>query len=321
MKRRDFLRSAGLAAAGVGLGFRVAPVAADTANGTLAIAAARTFAVGQARVTALADGYLAVGAEVLAGITETEFQQLTTQAYRSLEPHVIGVNAYLIETGGRRILVDTGSGPLFGPSLGDLPKNLAALGIAPESIDTVIATHLHPDHIGGVVAGDAMPFPEAQLIASEADRAFWTDDGIKAQTPTDLQGFFDAAQGALSRFGDRVSFVTGAADLGHGLSAVPLPGHTVGHMGVMLDDSDQQLLIWGDVMHFPAIQFARPDVTVGFDTDPDQARTTRMKAFDMAAQDNLMVAGMHLDFPGVGHVERAGDGAYRFVPQGFPYGV
>ena len=165
-----------------------------------------------------------------------------------------------------------------------------------------------------------MPFPNAGLIVSETDRAFWTDAAIEAQTPADLQGFFDAAQGALARFGERVIPVEGQADLGHGMTALPLPGHTVGHMGVLLEDSGAQLLIWGDVMHFPAIQFRRPDVTVGFDTDPDQARRTRMKAFDMVAQDQMMVAGMHLDFPGVGHVERAAEG-YRFVPQGYPYVV
>lgn len=319
MKRRDFLGSAGLAAAGAGLGFRVAPVSAAF-DGRLAVAAARTFAVGEARVTALGDGYLEVGAEVLQGITEADFARLTADAYRPTDPHVIGVNAYLVEIHGQKILIDAGTGPLFGPTLGDMPANLAALGIAPESIDTVIATHLHPDHIGGVVAGETMPFAKAGLIVSETDRVFWTDDAIKAQTPAELQGFFDAAQRALARFGDRVTPVQGEADLGHGMTAVPLPGHTVGHMGVMLESQGEQLLIWGDVMHFPAIQFARPDVTVGFDTDPALARRTRMKAFDWVAQDRLMVAGMHLDFPGVGHVERTGD-AYRFVPQSFPYTV
>lgn len=320
MQRRDFLAAAGLATAGAGLGFRVVPVSAETAHARQPVAAARTFAVGETRVTALADGYLKVGSEVLAGITPEDFDRLTAGAHRPTDPHVIGVNAYLVETDGRRILVDAGSGPLFGATLGDLPTNLAALGIAPESIDTVIATHLHPDHIGGVVAGDTNPFPKAQLIASEADRAFWTDDTIKAQTPAELQGFFDAARGALARFGDKAQFVSGTADLGHGLSALPLPGHTVGHMGVIVESGAEQLLIWGDVMHFPAIQFARPDVTVGFDTDPDLARATRMKAFDMVAQDQLMVAGMHIDFPGVGHVERAGSG-YRFAPLPYPYVV
>ncbi len=320
MQRRNFLAAAGLATAGAGLGVRVVPVEAETAQGLQPVAAARTFTVGKIRVTALADGYLAVGSEVLGGITPEDFAHLTAAAHRPTDPHVIGVNAYLIEANGQRILVDAGSGSLFGPTLGDLPTNLAALGVAPESIDTVIATHLHPDHIGGVVAGDANPFPKAELIASETDRAFWTDDTIKAQTPTDLQGFFDAAQGALGRFGDKARFVSGEADLGHGLTALPLPGHTVGHMGVMIENAGEQLLIWGDVMHFPAIQFARPDVTVGFDTDPDLARSTRMKAFDMVAHDRLMVAGMHLDFPGVGHVERTGDG-YRFAPLPYPYGV
>ena len=91
-------------------------------------------------------------------------------------------------------------------------------------------------------------------------------------------------------------------------------------MGVMVESGGAQMLIWGDVMHFPAIQFARPDVTVGFDSDPDAARATRMKTFDMVAQDQVMVAGMHLDFPGVGHVERSG-GAYRYAPLSYPYVV
>lgn len=319
MKRRDFLTASALAGAGSALGLQVAPVAAQGVGAVAGIAAARRFKIGAAEVTAFSDGFLSIGPEALIGVSPEDFTALLKAAYIDGAAHPTGVNAYLIDAGGTRTLVDAGTGTVFGPTLGQLAANMAALDVDPASVDRVFVTHLHPDHIGGLVTESGNPFPNASLVAAQADIDFWTSAEIKSQAPKDFQGFFDLATAAHGSFGDKVEGVSGEADLGNGMTAMPLPGHTVGHTGLMLESEGASLLIWGDIVHVPPVQFARPDVTIGFDTDQDTARATRIRLLDQVATDSIQVAGMHIGFPGVGYLERAGEG-YRFVPAPWQYG-
>lgn len=313
MHRRSFLTQAGLATLGAGFGLRVVPALAQ--DGAPALAVAHRFPVGSATVTALSDGFLPITPDVLVGISPEEFAARLAEAYVAGPGHPTGVNAFVIDN-GTRTLIDTGTGPAMGPGLGQLTSVMAAVGIAPESIDAVIATHLHPDHIGGALVTS---FPNATLHVAQAELDFWSNADYRAQSPAEFQGFFDMAQGGVAAFGERLSMIAGADDLGNGLTAMPLPGHTFGHTGVMLESDGQTCLFWGDIIHVGAVQFAQPEVTIAFDTDQDMARATRMSTLDMAATDRLMIAGAHLSFPGVGFVERAGD-AYRWQPAPYPYG-
>ncbi len=319
MRRRDLLTATAAAGLATAIpGFRIAPAHAEGHGHGLA--AAQRFSIGEITVTALSDGFFPLEPEALIGITAERFAELLAEAYLPEGAHIAAVNAYLIETGDRRILIDAGTGTLFGPTLGQLAGNMAALGLAPGDVDTLIATHLHPDHIGSVLLDGGNPFANATLVVSEADRAFWTDADIRAGAPEEFQGTFDLAAGAVAAFGERVETVSGEAALGPGLTAIPLPGHTPGHIGVMVESGGQQLLIWGDVVHVPPVQFAMPEVTIGFDSDQDLARATRAEIMDRAVADRLMVAGMHLSFPGVGYVERRTDAGYHFVPAPWQYG-
>ena len=142
MDRRSFMTTSLLAAAGALTGLRIAPVAAQ--SGSPGIAVAQSFPVGSATVTAFSDGFLPITAEALQGITPEDFQNLLRAAYIDGDGHPTGVNAYLIELGEERILVDTGTGQLMGPGLGQLGANMAAFGVDPASIGRIIATHLHP---------------------------------------------------------------------------------------------------------------------------------------------------------------------------------
>lgn len=321
MHRRHFLTTAIASATATSavMGLRATPVAAAGHGAHATVATALSYPVGAAKVTAVSDGFLPIDASALSGITPEDFAAILHDNHLTGPAHPTGVNSFLVETGDRKILIDAGTGTAFGPGLGHLAANMAALGIDPASIDTIIATHLHPDHIGGLMIGDSNPFANAGLVVQSADVDFWTNDDIRAQSPEQARGFFDMAKGALARFGDKVQTVSGSADLGQGLSAVPLPGHTPGHMGVMLESDGDSLLLWGDIVHVPPVQFARPDVTIGFDTDQDQARATRQALLDQVATDRQRIAGAHIGFSGVGYVERDGDG-YRFVASPFPYG-
>ncbi len=273
----------------------------------------QTFAVGDIRVTVISDGYLNIEADALIGVDETTYSSGLKAARFLGDVYTSAVSGYLIEIGEKRILVDTGTGPSFGPLLGNFNANLQVLGIDPKQIDMVLATHLHPDHIGGLLTDAGSLLSGANFVVSEADRAFWTDETIKSQSPDHLQSFFDMASGAIELFGDSVTFFSGESEVTPGITSIPLPGHTPGHTGFMLESGGERLLIWGDIVHAAPFQLPNPNVGVAFDADPDQAVATRKKTLDMVVADGLRVAGCHLPFPGVGYIEKSGDG-YLFVP-------
>ena len=316
MNRREMMQTSALAAVGAGLAPALPAFAAAHAA---ALPVAQRFTIGDLTVTALSDGYLPIEPGVMNGIEADEFNEFAAQAYRAPGPVATGVNAFLVDDGSELTLVDAGTGSIMGPTLGQLFAQLEAVGVAPDAVTRVIATHLHPDHIGGVVSGGTNPFTNAALVVAQAEVDFWTNADIKAGAPEEVQGFFDLAGGAVTAFGDRLTTVEDNADLGGGMTAMLMPGHTPGHMGVMLDSSDTQLLIWGDIVHVGPVQFARPEVTIAFDTDAEMAAATRARVFDMAATDRVMVAGAHISFPGFGYVERAGE-AFAWVPAPFQYG-
>jgi glyoxylase-like metal-dependent hydrolase (beta-lactamase superfamily II) len=269
--------------------------------------------VGDMLVTALNDGMFEGSFAMLEGFDTGSAEQLHRERFRAIPPR-LAVNSFLIQTDDRTILVDSGCGGVFGPDMGKLAGNLAALGIKPGDVDTILCTHLHPDHIGGIVdgAGKAV-FPHAELVVHADDHRFWGDDATLSGAKTeDMKGYAMLARSAIAAYGDRTKLLT-AGDALAGVSIVPEPGHTPGHSGWLIASGNASLLIWGDIVHMPGVQFAHPEAGMGFDVDANQARATRRRIMDMAATDRVTVAGMHLDFPCFGHVARASEG-YAFVP-------
>ncbi len=269
--------------------------------------------VGEVVVTALNDGLLDASFDWLTHIDPAEPPALHAASFRAVPPR-ISINAFLLHLGERLVLVDSGCGGNMGPALGRLAENLAALGVAPSAIDTVLLTHLHPDHVGGLVdaAGKAL-LPNAELIVHAAEPPFWHDDAVLAQASEENRGFIQLARSVLAAYRDRVHTIASGEVL-PGITAVPEPGHTPGHTGWMIASGGDSLLIWGDIVHMPGVQFARPGAGMGFDVDGAQAIATRRRIMEMAATERLLVAGMHLDFPAFGHLARAGDG-YAFIPE------
>jgi glyoxylase-like metal-dependent hydrolase (beta-lactamase superfamily II) len=269
--------------------------------------------VGEVVVTALNDGVLDASFDWLTHIDPAEPPALHAVSFRAVPPRIT-VNAFLLHLGERLVLVDGGCGGGMGPALGRLAENIAVLGVAPGSIDTVLLTHLHPDHVGGLVddAGKAW-LPNAELIVHAGEPPFWQDVAVLAQASEENRGFVMLARRVLEAYRGRVREVA-AGEVLPGVTVVPAPGHTPGHSGWLVASGGESLLIWGDVVHMPGVQFARPGAGMGFDIDGAQAIATRLRLMDMAATDRLLVAGMHLDFPAFGHVARAGE-SYAFIPE------
>lgn len=228
------------------------------------------------------------------------------------------MNAYLINTGAKLVLVDAGAANLFGPTLGTVLANLKASGYQPEQVDEIHITHMHPDHVGGLMAGDKLAFPNATVRADKEDADFWLSQANMDAAPPDSKGFFQGAMASLKPYVALGKFqpFDGDTELTPGIKAMSSHGHTKGHTTYIVESKGQKLALWGDLMHVAAVQFADPSVTIKFDTDPKAAAMQRKKAFADAARHGYWVAGAHLAFPGVGHL-RAENKGYSFVPANY----
>lgn len=277
--------------------------------------------VGDATVTVLLDGVIDAGPDIIIGFD----QQAADETLR--RQHIPGFNGtrplpimgHVIDTGDRKIAIDCGTLPGFSPKTGGYHEALKQAGIDPAEIDTVLITHLHPDHIGGLSAGEERLFPNAEIVVNETEWAFWTGAAADA-LPDQVQPFVQIARGFTAPYADRLRLFKGEVEVLPGLQSVQLPGHTPGHVGFHLSNNGDDLLFWGDLIHLPRLQFDHPEWLVAFDMDPDQTVATRSRMLDMVATDGLKVTGAHLEFPGFGYVDRAA-GRYDFVAAEHDYTV
>lgn len=228
------------------------------------------------------------------------------------------VNAMVVKQGDRVTLIDAGCGGNFGATLGNLKGHLGRFGVRPEQVNTVVFTHLHVDHCGGIVGGqNADLFPNAEFVVTQTEHDFWmgeNPDLSQTGVPAENRAFFvEVAQKAVGFMGDRLRLIQAGDEIVPGLTSVDLPGHTPGHIGVMIDSRGETLFYVTDAIHNAKIQMANPTWHVAFDTDPVQAAKMRQRALDRAAVERLMIAGAHLPFPALGHVRPMG-GGYEWEP-------
>jgi glyoxylase-like metal-dependent hydrolase (beta-lactamase superfamily II) len=224
-------------------------------------------------------------------------------------------NVVLVQSGNERILIDVGSGPSFQPTAGKLQENLEAAGIAPESITKVVFTHCHADHLWGAIDdfGDGERFPNASYVISAAEWDFWTDPNTPSRIPDAFKGMALGSARILKTIEKKIERRKDGDTVAPGLTYVATPGHTPGHMSVLIENGGQRLMVGGDVLANVAISFARPEWPIGSDQDRARGIATRKRLLDQLATDRVPLIGFHLAWPGYGAVERAG-AAYRFVP-------
>ena len=270
--------------------------------------------IGDVAVTALSDGTVPLETKILTNTQGHHVAKLLKDGYVGTTIDA-SINAFLIETAGKLILVDAGTGELYGPTLNKLPASLRAIGVEPAQITDILLTHVHTDHSGGLMDGTTRVFPNAAVHVERKEVNYWLDPQALAQAPESQKQYFEQAKAKIGPYVDsgQIKPFDGAVELFPGIRSVPAPGHTPGHTFYSLESQGEKLMFWGDVLHVAEVQLPAPNVTIQFDVNPKEAAAARRRAFADAAAKGYLVAPAHYSFPGVGHLRKTADG-YRFVP-------
>lgn len=273
------------------------------------------YRLGDFQITALSDGTVPQDLhKLLTGTTPQEVDQLLEQSFQQ-SPVELSINAYLIDTGSKLVLVDTGAGQFFGPGYGGkLLSSLAAAGYQPQQINDILITHIHTDHSGGLVNDNHLVFPNATIHVGKADVDFFLNPANSTTSGYD-RSYFDQAEKAIgpSVRAGKVKTFTGRTQIFPGITAIPTPGHTPGHSFYLIESQGQRLEMLGDIAHVVPVQFPQPQITIVYDVDSAAAAAQRAKQFTTLASERTLVAAPHFPFPGIGHLRAEAKG-YTWVP-------
>lgn len=260
--------------------------------------------LGQFKVIALLDGYVDLHLQNIIA-DQRSFDHPYLHAKNPTDTIQIPVNVYLIDTGVKKILIDVGLAGAYDSQTGFLLESLKAAGYKSEDITDILITHLHPDHVAGLLTkNNQKAFENAQLYISKADIDYWV---YEQQLYPELAPFI--AQ--LIAPYDLRTFEPNQ-QLFEGITVFSTPGHSPGHSGFLCKSENQNLLIWGDIVHIYELQFINPNISLKDDTDQAQAIESRKKLFEYLSKNNILIGGAHLPFPGLGHVIKINDASYQW---------
>lgn len=316
LSRRAALLGAGAAATTAALGIDIPGALAKAPPLKSQVPYFYRFNHGTMQVTMVSDGPLPLGdpAGAFLGATKEEIGKLLTDNFLSPTSVVLEQNSPVVNTGKNLVLFETGMGAqkMFGPTTGRLIQSLKEAGIRPAQIDSVVCSHAHIDHIGGLVdARNRKLFPNATVYISQADFDFWTDD----KDPKKNKDFVAHARKNLLPYRDRIKFIKDGEEFLPGITAMSAPGHTVGHMVFMLSSEGKQLSLIGDLTHHQVLLVERPRLEFAYDTDPKQSAATRVRYLDMFAANKTPILAYHFPWPGYGYMSKHGDGfRYHATP-------
>jgi glyoxylase-like metal-dependent hydrolase (beta-lactamase superfamily II) len=272
--------------------------------------------VGKVLVTSFTDGSVAQDLHRLLRRTTTQNTDALLAKNFQSNPVEASINAFLISLPGRKIVVDTGAGQLFGPGNGGrLIESLATQGIHPQDITDILLTHAHSDHAGGMVKDGQRVFVNARVFVGKPDIDFFFDNANQKKTGYD-KSYFDIAEKTLKPYLDAGKVVpfSGSTELIPGITGTVHPGHTPGSAFYTLTSEGETITFVGDLIHIAAVQFPQPNITIAYDEDQDRAARVRIHAFEDFARNKDLIAAPHLPFPGIGYVGRNEHGGYTWVP-------
>ncbi|MBX9739382.1 MAG: MBL fold metallo-hydrolase [Beijerinckiaceae bacterium] len=261
-----------------------------------------------ARTIPLADGFVR-------NASRDQINAALGQAYMPANSMTLVYNPMVVTTAGKRVLIDTGNGPDPKGAVGQLLPNMMAAGIDPNTIDIVLLTHFHGDHVNGVLKADgSLAFPNAEILVPSAEWAFWMDDGNLSRAPEGgVKQTFVNVRRVFKGLDRRITRYEMDKEVAAGLTPFATFGHTPGHASLSLQSGNARLLIQADVTNHPALFVRNPGWHAGFDMDGPKAEETRRRLYDRAVADKVLIAGFHYPFPSLGYAEKDGDG-YRVVP-------
>lgn len=275
------------------------------------------------QITALLDGTNFMSPNLFKDISQQQVQQILKKYYANQEKGVqTSINAFLVNTGKSLVLVDSGAASCFGSHLGSVLTNLKASGYQPEQVDTILLTHLHPDHVCGISKDGVANFPNATVYVSNDEANYWLDPKQAAKLPKDkqanYQGTVEKIKQAIAPYQTKQRFKTyKLGDEIQGFKVINTAGHTPGHFSYELKTKGESVVFIGDIVHSQTVQFDKPETAIEYDIDPKKAVQTRLKQFANFAKNGQTIAAPHLPFPGIGHIYSADGKSYQWIPVHF----
>lgn len=312
--RRDVLSGgAALGAASALASLAPPPAAAREAGGPQGPGFHR-LKLGAAEITVLSDGHMLVPPRFLAGNVPDATVDAFLDARKITGDRVsFNLNIACVRMGSEVVLIDAGAGGTWEPTAGRLADSLAAAGLKPDAITTVVLSHGHPDHLWGLVddLDDSLRFPKARYLVPIREHEFWLGDADKLRGP--IEGMTAGAKRVLKAIDSRLTRFMPGAEILPGIAALDTAGHTPGHVSFLIGSGPERLVVTADAVQNAHISLAHPDWQPRADMDGDKGAQSRRRLIEMAAADKAMVLGYHLPFPGLGRVERKGS-AFVWVP-------
>jgi glyoxylase-like metal-dependent hydrolase (beta-lactamase superfamily II) len=279
--------------------------------------------LGNFEVTALSDGTLELPVDkIFTKVSPGRIHSLLSRSYLSNDVRIT-VNAFLVNTGTRLVLIDTGTGTsqMFGSNLGNLLSNLKGAGYSPDQVDEIYVTHMHTDHIGGLMRDGQPSFANATVRADVREAGHYLSQSQMDAAPADEKEDYESAMAIFKPYvaAKKFKFFYGATQLIPGVRAMPAPGHTPGHTVYVIESQGDKMVVWGDLMHVAALQFPQPSATIQTDWSTKQSAQQRRLIFADAAKNGYFVAAAHVAFPGIGKLRAEGSG-YTWVPISYIFG-
>ena len=273
------------------------------------------YKVGDIEVTAINDGFARRPLENFVRNAElADVKKAMQDAFLPPDALPITFTTLVLNTGGRLVLIDTGNGDMGAPTSGTWMTNFRAAGFDPARVNTIVISHFHGDHINGLRRKDGIAvFPNAEVMVSAPEWAFWMDDAKMGQAPEGLKPNFQNVRRVFGPMAKDVKQYEAGKEIVPGVTAVAAYGHTPGHVAYVVSSGNGKLMVMSDVTNHPALFVRNPDWAVVFDQDADQARATRRKLLDMAATERVQVSFYHAPFPATGHIGKDGN-RFQFVP-------